>query len=186
MGKMELIFDEGLGHLAIRRHGEVSPEMLDLAAATVWGSGGTQYRVCDIEAKLNRIANPEFVTLHVDERLAGFYVLLGKQVTIDQTTFNAYYRTFLTLASAYRGRGYGALLAERTNRYFLEKLGRSGLLYGYVEADNLASLNSLKRAGYESVASFLGTVFSRWRPRIDRRCRRLERTEHADMAARLR
>lgn len=182
---MELIFEDDRGYVAIRRQDELSREMVNLAAATVWGSGGTRYRVCDIEAKLNRITNPEFVTLHVGDRLAGFYALLGKQVTIEQTRFNAYYRTFLTLAPACRGRGYGALMAEQAKRHFSKKLDGPGLLYGYVEADNLASLNSLKRAGYESVASFLSTVFSRWRPQVDHRCRGLGRTEHAEMTARL-
>lgn len=182
---MELIFENGRGNVVIRRHGEVSREMLDLASATIWGSGGTRYRICDIEAKLNRVADPEFVTLHVDECLAGFYALLGKQVTIEQTTCKAYYRSFLTLAPAYRGRGYGSLLAEQTKNHFSKKLGGSGLLYGYVEADNLASIKSLRHAGYESVAQFIGAVFSRWRPRTDRRCRRLDRTERAGMAERL-
>lgn len=181
---MEVIYEYPHSGLQIRCHDEVSREMLELAEETVWGSGGIRYQVRDIEAKLKRVVKPSFVTMHVSEQLAGFYVLSGKRATMGDRSVKAYYRTFLTLDPRYRGRGYGALLAEQTKRYFLTKEpGETVLLYGYVEADNLASMNALKHAGYDSVATFRSTVFSRWHPRLDDRCRLLKRAERTEIEA---
>jgi len=157
--------------------------MLDLVARTIWGSGGTRYRIRDIADKLRVLAGWEFVTLNLDNDLVGFYMLRRKQVGIGPSVVKAYYLTFLTVAPEYRGMGYGYLLVEQTKRHFSSKMGESGLIYGYVEADNLASLAALKQAGYESIASFSSTIFSRWRPRHDARCRLLRRCERGDMEA---
>lgn len=66
-----MIYDNPHGSIENRRHEEVSREMIALAEETVWGSGGTRYKVRDIEAKLKRIVEPSFITLHVNEQLAG-------------------------------------------------------------------------------------------------------------------
>jgi GNAT superfamily N-acetyltransferase len=157
--------------------------MLDLVARTVWGSGGTRYRIRDIVDKLRVLAGWEFVTLNLGNDLVGFYMLRRKQVRIGSSVVKAYYRTFLTVAKEYRGMGYGYLLVEQAKRHFASEMGESGLLYGYVEAENLASLATLKQAGYESIASFSSSIFSRWRPRHDARCRLLRRCERGGMEA---
>ncbi|MCO6439922.1 MAG: hypothetical protein J5I81_02310 [Nitrococcus mobilis] len=48
----KLIFEDPLNKLAIRSHDSFSTEMVELAASTVWGSGGSQYQIRDIETKL--------------------------------------------------------------------------------------------------------------------------------------
>lgn len=173
----ELIYKDDHEGLTILRHEAASPEMVDLAAGTIWGSGGTRYLINDIEDKLALLAGSEFTTLELEGRLIGLYVLLAKHVSIGDSTVNAYYGTFLAVDPGQRGRGYGTLLAERTKRYLMPRLGDAGLLYAYVEADNLSSLKALQRAGYQSTAVFRSTILSRWRSCFDPHCRMLEQAE---------
>lgn len=180
-----LIFEERRQGLAIRRHDAAPRPMVELAAATVWGSGGTRYRMRDVETKLRMLAGSEFLTLELNGQVIGIYVLREKRVMVGDAELPAWYRTFLALAPEYGGRGYGSLLVREARRHCTAKLGGAGLIYGYIEADNARSLAAATRAGYQAVAGFNVMIFSRVRPHRDARCRVLNPAERQAMTGRL-
>lgn len=159
----ELIFDDE--SLAIRIHTAASAEMVSLIGRTVWGSGGTRYQIRDAQKKTDLLEGSHFITLHANGCLAGVYVLRRKRVAMGKGDLPAYYRTYLALEPEHMGKGYGTLLVQKTRDFFIGELHGAGLLYGYIEADNLSSLRASARAGYQSLASFRAAMFSRLRAR---------------------
>ena len=169
----ELIFEDSQRQLLIISEYAPSAAMAGLITRTTWGSGDTRYRIRDVHDKLRRLAGSHFISLEQGGRLIGAYVLRGKKVRIGGTEYPAYYRTFLTVDPSKSGQGYGTLLVQETRRHFSRRLGKSGILYGYIEADNESSMHVSRHAGYEPVSSFSTTLFNRLRPRDDLRVRPL-------------
>ena len=59
-------------------------------------------------------------------------------------------------------------------------------MYGFIEAENAASLALAARAGHEPWTSFVAAPFTRWSPRDDPRVEPLAVGEIPGLAARLR
>lgn len=173
----EVIYEDSEKQISIQSHDVPHPDMVSLLEQTIWGSGGTQYTICDLQEKIALLQGANFITIEKNGTLIGVYILLRKKVRIGDRQYPAYYRTFLALSDSIQGKGHGKLLVHKTRDYFMPRLDSEGLLYGYIEADNKRSLNVSKNAGYESIGTFQTTVFSRLRPRDDVRVRPLERTE---------
>ena len=137
----------------------------------------------DVHHKLRRLSGSRFISLEQGGQLIGAYVLRGKKVRIGGTEYPAYYRTFLAVDPSKSGQGYGTVLVQETRRHYSRKLGKAGVLYGYIEADNESSLRVSQHAGYVPVGSFSTTLFNRLRPRDDPRVRSLAVGERGRLVA---
>ena len=57
--------------------------------------------------------------------------------------------------------GLGAILVRETRRWILARAAGSFATYGFIEADNTASLAIAPRAGHERWGSFVAAPFTR-------------------------
>jgi L-amino acid N-acyltransferase YncA len=157
----EVIFEDKLRHLLIRRRGTYDAAFLALLDRTIWGSGGLTYSINNISEILNRIEHPHFLALEKNGQLIGAVTLIHKTSRLGGKDFPAFYSYGLAIENTERGKGYGTLLSAQALNYGLNQLQERGIYYGYVEADNTRSLSTLQKVGRKSLGQYHSLVVSR-------------------------
>ena len=165
----ELIFEDKLRNLLIRRRSTYDAAFLALLDRTIWGSGGLTYTINNMSEILNRIEHPHFLALEENGKLIGALTLIQKTNRLGGKDYPAFYSYGLAIENTERGKGYGTLLAGQALNYGLSQLQERGIYYGYVEADNTRSLRTLQKVGRKSLGQYHSLVVSRLCPK-DKGC----------------
>lgn len=176
--------DPGAG-LAIRLTRHSTPEVLDLLERTVWGSGGTRYRIMGVAAKLGRLTGPLYLSLEKRGRLAAVCVLNRRRTRLLERSADSAHFVMLATEPAFGGQGLASLLAEQAGQFLRRELDAPGAAYAYIEATTDYSVRISNRIGPAVEASLPLTVFSRLRPRADRRAGPLDADDVAQVVQRL-
>lgn len=161
----EVIFEDKLRNLLIRRSSTYDATFLALLERTVWGSGGLRYTINNMAEILSRIQHPHFLSLEENGRLIGALTLMHKTNRLRGQDYPAFYSYGLAIEADARGQGYGTLLAGQALHYGLSRLQERGIYYGYVEADNTRSLRTLQKVGRKSLGQYHSLLVSRLCPR---------------------
>lgn len=124
-----------------------------------WGADGFLYSESIELGKLSEFGNVYYVSLKKDGELAGLAVVQQKQMSVGHDIVNGYYMTNFAVSRSAKSSIYVSLMVQHATRYFSEVLGDRGLLYAYVEKDNLASKRIAVKHGYEPVGIFSSVMF---------------------------
>jgi GNAT superfamily N-acetyltransferase len=161
----EVIFEDKLRNLLIRRNSAYDAAFLALLERTIWGSGGLRYTINNLSEILNRIRHPHFLSLEKNGRLIGALTLIHKTNRLGAKDYPAFYAYGLAIEATERGKGYGTLLSGQALNYGLSRLQERGIYYGYVEAANTRSLRTLQKVGRKSLGQYHSLVVSRLCPK---------------------
>lgn len=151
-----------------------TPELVRLLEDVRFGDRGLRYRRRNVGATLDVFADASYVSLYVDERLRGAYVLVPGAADVGGTRVAAYYRALLAIDPDVQGQGYGRRLVEAAFDALGTRHAGPALAWGLIERRNLASRKLLESVGAESAGSvdtFL--VYRQW-PRRSPGLRQLE------------
>jgi GNAT superfamily N-acetyltransferase len=170
----EIIFEDKPRQLVIRQSGTYTPNFLALLERTVFGSGGLKYSINGMADILSRIHQPHFLSLEEDGNLVGVLTLIQKTTRLAGKDYPAFYAYGLAVENIRRGRGYGTLLSEQALRYGLNKLGDKAIYYGYIEADNIYSLKTIRKIGRKSLGLYKSLIISHLYPKHDGSVEKLE------------
>src|SRR5512146_2324162 len=119
----------------------------------------------DVADRAEAFAGSHFLALRDREALAGTYVLAPRLLRVAGHAIPALYRTMLAVAPAQGRRGLGAVLVREARRWMLERAAGPFATYGFIEAENVASLRLAEQVGHERWGSFVAAPFTRWHPR---------------------
>lgn len=149
-----------------------------------WGSGGLCFRVLDLRPMLEAFPDMGWVVLEKDHEPAGLYGLVVRERTWNGDRVPTVYRTLLAVHADRRRQSLGSILVRETRRFVREHLGR-GVIFGFIEADNVPSMKLSRRAGYEACGQIITVTFSRTHPRRIAGVRRVRSDEGEVLRARL-
>jgi RimJ/RimL family protein N-acetyltransferase len=161
----EVIFENKLRNLLIRRRSTYDAAFLALLERTIWGSGGLRYTINNLAEILNRIQHPYFLALEKNGQIIGALTLIHKTNRLGGKDYPAFYSYGLAIETTERGKGYGTLLSGQALRFGLNHLQERGIYYGYVEAANTRSLRTLQKVGRKSLGQYHSLLVSRLCPR---------------------
>lgn len=161
----EVIFEDKLRNLLVRRRGAYDAAFLALLERTIWGSGGLRYTINNLPEILNRIEHPHFLALEKNGQLIGALTLMHKTNRVRGKDYPAIYAYGLAIDTTERGKGYGTLLSGQALNYGLSRLQERGIYYGYVETANTRSLRTLQKVGRKSLGQYHSLLVSRLCPR---------------------
>jgi len=161
----EVIFEDKLRNLLIRRRSTYDAAFLALLKRTIWGSGGIRYTINNLTEILSRIKHPHFLSLEENGQLIGALTLIHKTNRLGGKDYPAFYAYGLAIETTERGKGYGTLLSGQALNYGLSRLQERGIYYGYVEAANTRSLRTLQKVGRKSLGQYHSLLVSRLWPK---------------------
>jgi hypothetical protein len=173
----DVIYEDKERNIVIQRSSTYTPAFIALLERTVWGTSGVLYTEHGVANALDRIGEPHFLTLTVNDELVAVAVRIRKTTRVGQNVYRAFYLAALAVDRPKMARGYGKLLTEQSRLHFLREVGERGMLYSYIEAGNVRSLELNKKVGFQPLGLFHAVMFSRLRPKDDARVRRLKETE---------
>ncbi len=165
----ETIYEDPERQLSISRHAVPPPGWVELLSGVVWGTGAVRYAIRDVERCVAGFAGSHFLAARQGEKLVGTYLLAPRHVHVGEFTARALYRTLLAVHPRVAGAGLGEILVREARRWMLARASGPFLTYGFVEAENVASLAVTSRSGHERWGTFVAAPFTRWRPRDDSR-----------------
>jgi len=181
----DLIFSDPARDLRVLHDAALPPDLLALLKATIWGQRGIVFRSLDMAEMLEGLARPSFLRLLKGNRTIAAAVRNRKQVDMAGRPFDAVHLALFAVHPDFARQGYGTLLAQVSRDYYLAGLQAPGLLYGYIESGNEASLRLNLGIGYRDLGEVRTRLFSRARPRASGRVGRLTPEERPQMLARL-
>ncbi len=173
----DVIYEDKERNIVIERSSTYSPAFVALLERTVWGTSGVLYSKHGVANALDRIGEPHFLTLTENGEPVTVAVRIRKTTRVGQNAYSAFYLAALAVDRPKMARGYGKLLTEQSRLHFLREVGERGMLYGYIEANNVRSLELNKKVGFQPVGLFHAVMFSRLRPKDDASMRRLKEIE---------
>ncbi len=169
----EIIFERPEQQLRIERYENPPPGFVDLLSRVIWGTGAVRYTMRDVPERVTEFAGSHFLALRERGSLVGTYILAPRTLRVAGHTIPAMYRTLLAVAPGCGRGGLGAILVREARRWMLEQAAGPFVTYGFVEAENAASLALAELAGHEPWGAFVAAPFTRWQPRDDRRIEQL-------------
>jgi RimJ/RimL family protein N-acetyltransferase len=165
-----LFFSEG--SVAVRHQRDRPEWMVAWLEEVLWGTRGLRYRLRDVEVMLQAVPDVSWVVLeHRGEPVASIGMVVRPRTWNRQLVDTAYLTLFVVPADQQR-RGFGRALLRETRRFVLEHMPRC-LIFGLVEADNIASLKASASAGFERVSRVDMVNLARTAPRGSTRAERL-------------
>ena len=173
----DVIYEDKERNIVIQRSSTYTLPFVSLLELTVWGTSGALYSKHGVGKALARIGEPHFLTLTVNDELVAVAVRIRKTTRVGENAYSAFYLAVLAVDRPKMARGYGKLLTEQSRLHFLREVGERGMLYGYIEASNVRTLELNKKVGFQPVGLFHAVMFSRLRPKDDAPVRRLKETE---------
>jgi RimJ/RimL family protein N-acetyltransferase len=165
----EIVFESPERQLLIERHASPPPGFVDLLSRVIWGTGAVRYTMRDVPERITEFAGSHFLALRERGALVGTYVLAPRTLRVAGHTIPAMYRTLLAVAPGRGQGGLGEVLVRAARRWMLEQADGPFMTYGFIEAENAASLAVAERAGHEAWGAFVAAPFTRWHPRDDGR-----------------
>ena len=108
----EVIFADQERHLVIQRSSTLTPQFVEFLDHIVWGSGGVQYTIHNLDQTLNRLKSAHFFSLTENSRLVGVTTLNQKIISLGGKFYPAFYSYGIAVDAAKRGLGYGTLLCQ--------------------------------------------------------------------------
>jgi hypothetical protein len=148
-----------------------SAAVIALLSRTLWGSHGLLYRICNMEAKLQRLAAPYVFTLDRQGQMAAVCILDRKTVNMAGTDYDAFHFVMIATDDAFKGQGLAALLSEQIRRFCESELRPPAVAYAYIEATTEYSIRISEDVGHRFEAFVPLTIFNRFRPHDDDRVR---------------
>jgi len=161
----------------------LSPETVQLLESTVWGQHGLIFRSLDMREMLGALTRPVFLRLVKDGETLAAAVRNRKALLMAGRQFDAVHLALFAVRPDCRRKGYGRILAKVSREYFGEMLRPPGVLYGYIESGNEASLRLNLGIGYRDLGQIKSRIFSRANPRRSERVERLGEGERSGMLA---
>lgn len=171
----EIIHTDPERDLEVRRDTQVPPDLLELLSATVWGQHGVIFRSRDMAQMLDDLGDPSFLRLMKGGRTVAAAVRNHKPVTMAGKPFDAVHLALFAVHPAFTRQGLGTVLADVSRRHYLNALQSPGILYGYIETGNEASLRMNLGIGYRELGTVRSRIFSRIRPKPSPRVARIDR-----------
>jgi ribosomal protein S18 acetylase RimI-like enzyme len=154
-------------------------ELIALLERTSWGERDVKYLVRQVADVLLRIPDPHiFVLEGLDGTLIGGLVCGLKTIRICDRAAKAAHIAMIAIEPAQMGRGFGPLLAKRARECLLQLVGDGGVVYAYVEATHVQSVELHRRLGYRVAGTARARIITRVNPR-DRADVRLIRPDEA-------
>ncbi|MGC9371313.1 MAG: GNAT family N-acetyltransferase [Paracoccaceae bacterium] len=181
----DIIFSDPRRDLRVLHDAELPPDLLSFLQATVWGQRGIVFRSLDMAEMLSGLARPSFLRLLRGDKTIAVAVRNRKQVDMAGRRYDAVHLALFAVHPDFTRQGYGTLLAQVSRDYYLAALREPGLLYGYIESGNEASLRLNLGIGYRDLGEVRTRLFGRVRPRPSARVGRLAPEERPGMLARL-
>jgi hypothetical protein len=179
----ELLFQEA--RLRLDLHDSPPPGFVDLLSRAVWGTGAVRYGMLDFADRVHTFEGSHFLALSEDGQLVGTYAFAPRTLHLGERTVPAFYRTLLAVAPGRSREGLGWILVREARRHFLAAAAGPLVTYGFVEAENTASVALASRAGHERWGSFLAVPLTRWSPPDDPRAEPLDAAELPALLAQL-
>lgn len=173
----DVIYEDKERNIVIQRSSNYTSAFISLLERTAWGTREVLYNMHGVAKTLDRIGEPHFLTLTENGKLVAVAVRIKKTTRVGKNAYNAFCLAALAVDAPKIGLGYGKLLTEQSRFHFLKEVGERGMLYGYIEAGNVRSLELNKKVGFQPIGLFHTVMFSRLRPKDDARVGRLKETE---------
>jgi GNAT superfamily N-acetyltransferase len=161
------------------------PDLLELLDKTIWGQHGVSFRSLDMAKMLQDLSNPSFMRLTKSGQTVAAAVRNRKQVEIAGTPYDAVHLALFAVHRDFTRQGLGSVLAQVSRTLYFDLLQAPGVLYGYIESGNEASLRLNLGLGYQDMGEIRSRIFSRSRPRLSDRVEVLGQNARSDMLARL-
>ena len=151
-------------NIQVNLYYEAFEGFFELAEATLWGTGDTQYfmkGIEDVEKMNNKCL---YAGLIVDKCLVGITSVRQHLVKHLDKTITAYYLSLVSIKPEYRNKGYVKLLEKVLSDYFLS-FDLPTIVYCYVEEENQYSRKAFSSCGFEEIDKFDIVTFSRIDPK---------------------
>jgi hypothetical protein len=169
--------------LSIERRNKATSGILKLLNNTILGTPGKlRYKQTQIEQTINSFKNLEFIEIKKGNRVLGTTGIIERDISLGKNYINALYVRYLSIYSPFK-RGKSKLnklpkkpkgnskLREQITQLFssefeeqLKNDSKPGVLYAYVEHDNILSKNLCKSFGFKEVRTIFTILFSRLSP----------------------
>lgn len=169
--------DDQLGQ-TISRSSEPSEQTLALLTSTVWGSRDTRYRVLGLGEKLARLRDPSFFTLSENGVELCVFVLDHCHKEIGGQVCGAYHFVMAATLPDRRDQGIATRMIDVIRPYAEKTVGRPGFGFAYVEETTEFSLKISEHTGHAAEADIPLQLFSRLRPRRNKRVGLIREAEH--------
>jgi len=137
-------------HPVITVSSDVPADYATLVEEVTFGTEGLRYQRRNVIEQLDKFHEPVFVTAHIQEELAGVYVLDKRQLVMGATPVTGYYRSVLVVAEAWQGMRVGISLTDAAMAWIDEQsqlLNEPVLSYGCIDATNTRSMTLLEKQG---------------------------------------
>lgn len=180
-----VIYSDPSLDLEVRLDHEVPRDLLELFDQTIWGQHGMTFRSLDMAEMLQELSDPSFLRLIKNGRTVAAAVRNRKQVEMAGTPYDAFHLALFAVHQDFKRQGLGTILAQVSRTHFFGLLRTPGVLYGYIESGNEASLRLNLGLGYQDMGKVRPRLFSRARARPSPRVEVLGREGRPDMLKRL-
>lgn len=141
-----------------------SKDFLKIIEETSWGTKDTLYTMHNLEDELNSLGEVYYVTLKDCGIPSAVCALNKKRVSIDGEC-DASYLFLVSVVKSKQGKGLGTRLVSKVAEYFLARLNGRGIIYAYVEEDNIHSEKMFGKNSFIKLGGFEVPIFSRLNPR---------------------
>ena len=181
----EVIYADPKRNLRILLDAQASPDVIELLESTIWGTRGILYRSLDMEEKLKGLSQPSYLRLVKGDKTVATAVRNHKSVELAGVRYDAVHLALIAVHRDFARQGLGKILAQVSRDHYLEKLNPPGLLYGYIESGNEASLRLYRTLGCHDLGEVRPRIFSRIRPRKSARVEMLGQAAVPEILSRL-
>lgn len=180
-----IIYSDPSLDLEVRLDHTVPQELLELFDQTIWGQHGVSFRSLDMAEMLRELSDPSFLCLTKNDRIVAAAVRNHKQVEMAGKPYDAIHLALFAVHQDFKRQGLGSILAKVSRDYYYDLLRVPGVLYGYIESGNEASLRLNLGLGYTDMGEVRSRLFSRSRPQASPRVEVLGSGHRPEMLSRL-
>lgn len=161
-----LVLDDPAAGVRITATREPGDALLGLLARLRFGSDGLRYRRLNVAEQLARLPTAVYLSLELDGRIAGSYVLAETTLASVSGPICGIYRGLLGVDPSARSQGVGRQFVKAVLGWVDDAARRHGgpvLSWGCIESANRPSLNLLQSLGGERLGELETlTVFRQW------------------------
>lgn len=180
----DVIFTDQDRDLQVLFDTQVPPQdAIDLLERTIWGQRGLVYRSLDIAEMLSSLAEPSFLRLVRGRRTLAVAVRNRNTLEMAETRYDAIHEALFAVDREFTRQGLGTVLKRASREHYLGMLHAPGLLYGYIESGNEASLRLNRNLGCHELGIIRSRSFNRVRPKLSDRVQLLGADAASEMRA---
>jgi len=145
---------------------EYNDAILALLDKTVYGTkGGLMLRHKEDIKKIKTIYKPDFHTLYLDGELCAVAAYLWRPNESNPEKENRHYIRYFSVSPKHQNKGYGRILIDNIEIYYVEKLDKDHMFYTYIEKKNLKSQSVSDHFKPDYCGQFSPLFFSRFFPK---------------------